>query len=248
VYHFGEVIISAEEEIDNFRIIASGSCKLLFGGIRTAPMNPNDNPKNKTVLEAHFHTGIADYSCKETSIRDSKLTNSDKKQKKFNETWKNSKRFFNFDKLQINKDTLQYLEHVPLETLTRGHFFGGRSLLCKEDFAKDEEELKKKTILMGPARLSVVVDSAKVEVYELNKSKFEFIPEFLGKILKNGLKEAKEFDDLDIEKEIKNYETWIDKREKELKEFSRVTGVDLCLFFNHFFAYFYSDIFCLIFT
>ena len=47
------------------------------------------------------------------------------------------------------------------------------------------------------------------------------------KILKNGLKEAKEFDDLDIEKEIKNYETWIDKREKELKEFSRVTGVDL---------------------
>jgi len=32
---------------------------------------------------------------------------------------------------------------------------------------------------------------------------------------------------LDIEKEIKNYETWIDKREKELKEFSRVTGVDL---------------------
>jgi len=43
-----------------------------------------------------------------------------------------------------------------LENLVKGDHFGGRSLLTKEDFAKDEAKLEQRTIGIGPARLSVV--------------------------------------------------------------------------------------------
>jgi len=46
----------------------------------------------------------------------------------------------------------------------------------------------------------------------------------LKKILKDGLKQEREFDDFDIEKEIAMTEEWKIIKEKELKELDRTKG------------------------
>lgn len=45
-----------------------------------------------------------------------------------------------------------------------------------------------------PAKLTVVADSAKVEIYKIDKSKIYEIPEVLRKILIDGLSNKKEYD------------------------------------------------------
>lgn len=64
--------------------------------------------------------------------------------------------------------------------LAKGGFFGGRSLLTRDNFTEDEAEHEKLLVLDEPARVSVVADSAGVEIFELSKENFDSLPEFLA--------------------------------------------------------------------
>ena len=46
----------------------------------------------------------------------------------------------------------------------KGDYFGGRALLTQEDFEDNENDLVRKTIEMGPAKVSVVI----ISQYEKN--------------------------------------------------------------------------------
>jgi len=218
-YKYGEVVVSAGEEIDRFRILINGRCKLLFGNLRAAPSELESGRFTPHSPSNHFNTGLSDYSCKNTAVRDS--TKSLNAANKIQDVWKNSKLSFNYDKLDVSGDKVAYIEHILLGTLLKGDYFGGRGLLVEEDFEDDEGDLMRKTIEMGPANVSVIADMGNTEILELDQGKFEHISTFLIKTLKNALKREKEFDDFDVDEKISRAEEWDTLRSKELKEYER---------------------------
>lgn len=56
-----------------------------------------------------------------------------------------------------------------------------------------EKELGKKNV-HEKAKLSVIADSAEVEIYKLDKTKIYEIPEMLKKVMVSGLTSKKEYD------------------------------------------------------
>lgn len=56
-----------------------------------------------------------------------------------------------------------------------------------------ESELRKKDV-HEKAKLSVIADSAKVEIYKIEKTKIYELPDMLRKVLISGLSSKKEYD------------------------------------------------------
>lgn len=79
--------------------------------------------------------------------------------------------------------------------MARSEYFMGRAFISeylKLD-PKYEQELKYKDVHSN-ARLTVVADSAEVEIYRIDKTKIYEFPVFIRKVLIDGLSSKKEFD------------------------------------------------------
>jgi len=50
--------------------------------------------------------------------------------------------------------------------------------------------------------MSVLADSAVLEVLELDREHLSYIPDFLKKIIRKGIRSFKDYDDYDLEKEL----------------------------------------------
>lgn len=119
--------------------------------------------------------------------------------------------------------------------MCEGDFFGGRCLLTVDEM-KSQEDFRANCILKpGPSRLTLVLvsnfpylqiaDAAEVEILELSPDNFTYIPDFLRLQLKKGIKSMKDFDDIEIDKELKKLEYWENFKTKQTNEIYKSKSV-----------------------
>jgi len=94
--------------------------------------------------------------------------------------------------------------------------------------------MKKLSVISRPAKVSVVADSAIVEVFELQKENFKYIPDFLAQILLTGLRSAQEFDEYDIPQEAKKAQDWHNFKSKEVHDLLASRTLDDPAFYKKF--------------
>jgi len=218
-YKIGEIIQAADDSVSTFRIILRGRCKVILGVLRENNLDPPVTLHGRMASVKPLKAGTVDYSCAETAIKsDAGQAISLKKEKNSNIKRTYEPRIFNFDELGTHGNSLYYVEHAVLTSLAPADFFGGRSLLNYEDFKHEEDPFKKLNEIENLAKVSVVADSATVEILEIEKDRLKYIPEALVKILKSGLINCKEFDDYNIEEELKKNQKWREYKDKEVKD------------------------------
>ncbi|KRX08424.1 Cyclic nucleotide-binding protein [Pseudocohnilembus persalinus] len=100
-----------------------------------------------------------------------------------------------YQKIYENDEEIMFKYQFDFGTLAQGEYFMGRALI-QEYLRVDpryESELRKKDV-HEKAKLSVIADSAKVEIYKIEKTKIYELPDMLRKVLISGLSSKKEYD------------------------------------------------------
>jgi len=166
MYAMGEVVISIGKEIDRFRIIAQGRCKIIKRRVRLADSNEIDRYQQRKRIP--------------------KIPKRRHRRAKSETT-----REVEEEKYEVRNGKLYVIEHELYGILGIGDAFGGRALLTEEDGIDDDFRTK----YVGPAKFSVVADSPCVEILELDKEHADLVPQFLMKPLKKSFMDSKEFDE-----------------------------------------------------
>jgi hypothetical protein len=89
------------------------------------------------------------------------------------------KRTFEFMRIKrLDKETVLYKHHILHKELEEGDFFGRRSVLQKSDLEL-YQGINKEQNLDPKAKLSVIVSTPKVKLYEMSAYKLLFLPDYL---------------------------------------------------------------------
>eukprot|EP01017_Pseudomicrothorax_dubius_P017296 TRINITY_DN19565_c0_g1_i1.p1 TRINITY_DN19565_c0_g1~~TRINITY_DN19565_c0_g1_i1.p1 ORF type:complete len:687 (+),score=110.64 TRINITY_DN19565_c0_g1_i1:79-2139(+) len=115
-------------------------------------------------------------------------------------------RTFENDVIWDTTNVVSYVHHVEMATLTRGMIICGRSLLIEvnKDGTVDDDEIAK----LRPTKLAAVADSSIVELLSFDRKNLIYLPEQLQRSLKDGISKSKDYDDIQVDKEIAKDTQW----------------------------------------
>ncbi|CAD8084641.1 unnamed protein product [Paramecium sonneborni] len=179
-YKFGDLIISAQQEINHCYFIKSGRVKVT---ICTRKQRELFNYLTQTT-----QTDLYDFQ-EETSII------------------KTSKNIDHCGKiLRMNKNNCPMMEmniHIDIKNLEVGEFFGGSSLLTQQEIKVTNRYKKDKIALVSLIALTPIV-----ELYSIDSMEFETLPDGFQHQLKELSSSQSEFDDFDVNKIVNDYDQW----------------------------------------
>ncbi|CAD8086225.1 unnamed protein product [Paramecium sonneborni] len=179
-YQFGDLIISAQQEIKHCYFIKSGRVKVT---ICTRKQRELYNYLTQTT-----QTDLFDFS-EETQIV------------------KTTKNIDHCGKiLRKNKNNHPLMEmniHIDIKNLEIGEFFGGSSLLTPQEIIATNRYKKNKLALVSLIALTPVV-----ELYSIDSMEFETLPDGFQHQLKELSLSQSEFDDFDVDKIVNDYDQW----------------------------------------
>jgi hypothetical protein len=97
----------------------------------------------------------------------------------------------------------------------RGDFFGGRSLITREEIDPSKAKLYAE---QKKAKLTIIANSASVTLYCIDKRKLVFVPDNIVNALKEGLSLSKEFDEHRLDEKLNDLQDWQKFKNHFLKE------------------------------
>ncbi|CAD8172379.1 unnamed protein product [Paramecium octaurelia] len=179
-YKFGDLIISANQEIRHCYFVKSGRVKVTICTRKQRELYNYLTQSNQIELY--------DFSEESSVVKTSKNIDHCGKILK---TSKN------------NHPVMEMNIHIDIKSLEVGDFFGGSSLLTQQEIISTNRYKKDKLALVSLIALTPVV-----ELYSIDSMEFETLPDGFQHQLKELSLSQSEFDDFDVNKIVNDYDQW----------------------------------------
>ncbi|KAL4498514.1 hypothetical protein ABPG72_019632 [Tetrahymena utriculariae] len=198
-FKLGEILVREGQEPNNLFIVSSGRLKIIKEEIIVR--NNFVMGRERKFSNKKLNFGIKDYTkiIPEGTVKKNTLVDNTKvsqDQESDYEDFDNDAplKAANYEIIFTDDQNIAYKYQHEFGSLVRGDFFFGRAILLeylKVDPAAEDEY---QTDPRERAKLTVIADSAEIEVYILEKDKIHLIPNILRRTMIDGLITRKEYD------------------------------------------------------
>lgn len=214
-FRMGECIVGEGAVNEKFYVVASGRCRVVKEMVMSRTQEVMKHSKISKIERKHKekekYEMLKQYQSEEMT-KQIELAKKDFQRKSnhlraYEDARPNTRTTFHSERILQEGQFLIYKEHIPLNTLRKGDFFGTKALRTPL------------TVSLLPSRVSVVADAPDTRVYSLERSRTEYIPMKLLLVLFNSTEKLKDFDEADdFQEKISRHLEWLKMKDSFVRE------------------------------